>query len=255
MGGMNVFINKPWRRRDKAMNDSVGTRKGFTLIEMLVVIAIIALLAGLISGAVAQALTSARRTQCMSNMRQIGVGLTAYMTENNGRFPPSRHSSVEEDAWVTVLGPYLGDVDKIRISPGDPNGAERLRRGGTSYLANDIIFDPPTDPVGNPLPGGIRGMWDLKRPSNTLLCVLASDRRRTGATNDHTHTNQWTAWPRFLADVQADRYRRGRASADRTRGDANYLYADGGVATLRAGILKDWIESGKNPGQPDNAPR
>ncbi len=232
-------------------------RGGFTLIEMLVVVTIILLLMGLTAGGVSRALLSARRTQCMSNMRQIGLGILTYATEHRGRLPPTRHATGqnEEESWIFLLASYLGNMDQIRISPADPNGAERLRRGGTSYIVNDILFDTQTDDFGNVLGSNINGLFDIPNPTRTMMAFIVSDNTGTGATNDHTHTNEWTNWVRFLSDVEADRFRRGNRSSDRTRGDSNYLYADGGVQNLRASVMKEWIEAGNNPGEPGKAPR
>lgn len=228
---------------------------GFTLVEMLVVIAIIALLASLVVPSVGNALMSARRTQCMSNMRQIGQAVLTYAAEHQGRLPPTRHTASAEESWIFLLRPFLGEVDAIRISPADPNGAERLRRGGTSYLANDMVFDIPMDAFGNPLPGGVGSLLNIERPANTLFAVVVSDRRGTGATNDHTHARQWTNWNRFLADVAADRFRRGGEHPQRLSGGSNYLFADGGVVHLPATRLHEWITGGQNPGLVNNAPR
>jgi prepilin-type N-terminal cleavage/methylation domain-containing protein len=53
-------------------------RRGFTLIELLVVIAIIAILAAILFPVFAQARDSARQTTCLSNLKQLGTGLTMY---------------------------------------------------------------------------------------------------------------------------------------------------------------------------------
>jgi type II secretory pathway pseudopilin PulG len=96
------------------------------MIELLVVITIIVILAGLLLPAISGARDSARSTKCMSNLHQIGIALTVYAQHYaDGRpdgFPP----------WITLLTTPVGnrvylDEPKVLICPNDPSGG---REGG-----------------------------------------------------------------------------------------------------------------------------
>jgi prepilin-type N-terminal cleavage/methylation domain-containing protein/prepilin-type processing-associated H-X9-DG protein len=92
-------------------------RRGFTLIEVLVVVAIIAILAAILFPVFAQARERARQAQCLSNMRQLGIGLALYITDN------------DESTFV-----FAHDRDLSRASPGRPLGATRENRWWNQIL-------------------------------------------------------------------------------------------------------------------------
>jgi prepilin-type N-terminal cleavage/methylation domain-containing protein/prepilin-type processing-associated H-X9-DG protein len=90
-----------------------GLGFGFTLVELLVVLAIIGVLVALLIPAVQAARESARRSACMNNLRQIGIGLHGFESAE-GKWPPGKKWSGPRDqpmtfalAWSSFLLPYI----------------------------------------------------------------------------------------------------------------------------------------------------
>jgi len=75
------------------MQTHTSYKRAFTLIELLVVIAIIAILASILFPVFARARENARRASCMSNMKQIGIGLMMYTQDYDERYPPNWHGT------------------------------------------------------------------------------------------------------------------------------------------------------------------
>ena len=118
---------------------SKPVRKGFTLIELMVVIAIIAILVALILPAVQQAREAARRTQCKNNLRQLGLALQNYC-ELYGRFPPG----------------YVASSDTTATTPGWGWGAMILPQVDQFALFGQINFSLPIEHPLNSVPAATR---------------------------------------------------------------------------------------------------
>ncbi len=90
-------------------------RRGFTLIELLVVIAIIAILAAIIFPTFARAKASARQTQCLSNLKQIGTATGLYMADYDDFFPHA--VDVTDKSAPDMWGQYPGFQRRIANMP------------------------------------------------------------------------------------------------------------------------------------------
>ena len=105
-------------------------RQGFTLIELLVVISVIALLLGILVPTLSSAKEYARRTKCLSNVRQLGIALQMYAEGNDGRVPPRDYDGGA--VWVDRLEDYY-ENPKVLSCPTDG------RKVDQSYLMNGFI--------------------------------------------------------------------------------------------------------------------
>lgn len=159
-------------------------RRGFTLIELLVVIAIIAILAAILFPVFAKAREAARKTSCLSNMKQIGLAAMMYVQDYDETYADSRESTDAQDgpgcsALALPAGGYLGATHitcwGIRLYyPGTGSTTKQLAGYPLRflpYIKNTGIFVCPSDNmVGRWIAGNERGSY-YERHAHSVYCV------------------------------------------------------------------------------------
>ena len=158
-------------------------RQGFTLIELLVVIAIISVLASLLAPAVQSARRSARKLECLNNMRQISLGIQNFASGNDGRLPGL--ASVLTTNMPTNNTGWAGWA--VSILPAIDNGAlfRSIRKGAVNYISvagdngyslrpaiNERVVIPvftcPDDPTAKGINGGLSYVANVGMISSVL---------------------------------------------------------------------------------------
>ncbi len=157
-------------------------RRGFTLIELLVVIAIIAVLIALLLPAVQAAREAARRSQCVNNLKQIGLAVMNYESSNTS-LPPGCKFQVW-GTWAIFILPYMEQTQVYNSwnSLGDyglsaAGGNSALRYGGamntTATTARINSYTCPSDTRSAPL-GGIPSYNYVANYGNTAITSVGT---------------------------------------------------------------------------------
>ena len=127
---------------------SRGPRKAFTLMEMLVVIAIIAILASILIPTMSSSREKARTAYCANNLSQIGKALISYCDEHKEQLPGV--NDADKSIWDTALLPYLGYATNLFFCPSDPLKMDRhdLRSYAAGGGHNNVAFSNYNPPFG-----------------------------------------------------------------------------------------------------------
>ncbi len=227
--------------RPLASTHRFGNRQSaFTLIELLVVIAIIAILAAILFPVFARARENARRTSCLSNMKQLGLGMMQYVQDYDDVYPAHFGGPNGTQRWPQMINPYVksnqiyncpsraGDFNYI----GDYDTAGRIGYGMNDWLNKWWEADST--------------MASVQRPAETLWIAEINGVTATDLAAD-PDSNSYRAIPSYYNkdNPTSDYYGmqtvpepRGRLSA-RHFGGTNVLWADGHAKWVRRELLED----------------
>ncbi len=194
-------IFRPWSGRDGAVRK--GNRRAFTLLELLVVVAIAAVLLALIYPAVMGALAKGRDAKCIGNLRSLGQGMALMLQDYGGVFPHSQERSTQKSSARTwgdrgtpqilacaLMAEYIGftklngpDATKIACpSAKHPGYRPDTKAYSTSALGYGVnpalcpyIGEPPIDP-----PFNHARMVGINRPSQIIVLGDAGQQSTSG---------------------------------------------------------------------------
>ncbi len=160
------------------------TRRAFTLIELMVVVAIVGILIAITIPATSKALNRARNIQCTGNLKQLSAAMLLYCKDNQGKFPPTQTENYKGtgtgEQWASLISGYLSK--KYSGDPSTP-AKERLvffcpaamKHYPGTYEKKHGSYGMNTGLTNNPTGGQSKRISNHSRTSKTVM--LADGRR------------------------------------------------------------------------------
>ena len=174
------------------------------MIEIVVAIAIIMLLSAVLFPVLGRARENGRRTVCLSNLRQIALGMQQYTQDNNRRFPPVPDFSKINEGWLSSLSATLTSTAVLQCS----SESKKIEPSITHYWLNANLL----------------GKSDV-RLRTPVSVVTLGDGEQSGISY---------VFPKDNTDVNPNRWKPDGAYAIRHFGDSNFAFADRHVKWLKS---------------------
>lgn len=152
---IQVTFALPTNHKVRLATPAVRRVSGFTLVELLTVVAIIALLASILFPVFARARENARRSSCQSNLKQLGLAVLMYVGDYDERLPGSSANDSQVTKIWTRLDAYLKNAQIIVCPSAVPRGASSY-----GYNYSPLCTDPDS---------GCRLISQIANPAQTVL--------------------------------------------------------------------------------------
>jgi len=199
------------------MSNIIHRRKsGFTLVELLVVISIVAVLAALTLPAINNARAQSLAVKCASNMQQLGKATLLYASDNGLCLPDSSHGI---DSWTNSLQPYASGTITFKCPADEGSGR------GRTFEINDYLTAAPRGAEYLSACNQSR-LVCVQKPSQTVFFMELS---KMAGTPDHLHLadmgeNEGFFDPSTISSL---------VGVQRHAGSANYLFVDAHAESIK----------------------
>lgn len=223
-------------------------RRAFTLIELLTVIAIIAVLAGLTLTGMGKIRSSARNTKCTSNLRQLGAAFQLYAADHRGVYPALRGNSTGMNPnpsggnWMREISPYV--FRDVNASGQVASTADIKKAGESTNIIHcpsyDLLFPTIGDLVATPYQTSGYGMNACLNIPGVGGSMTYDNRYKVASLIAPSRTVLVGDSVNYFIDVQTPKWTMATNTVEgyysgapvRHGSAANYLFCDGRVSAL-----------------------